>query len=83
MNKLMLVSEFQRLRFKGGKKPSTRTIRRWIIAGVLPGERIGGRYFVDITQLERTAAEEERQRAEFIDRVLKGLPRKKRSKRAC
>lgn len=50
VNKLMLVSEYRRKRFAGQKKPSEKTIKRWIIEGTIPGKKLGGRYYVDVTE---------------------------------
>lgn len=51
--KLISVAEYRRQRFHGRKKPSERTIRRWIIQGEIPGRKIGGMYFVDLGGEER------------------------------
>lgn len=49
MNKLMIVSEYRDVRFAGTKKPSINTIKRWVENGSIPGKKIGGLYYVDIT----------------------------------
>ncbi len=50
MDKFMSVSDYRKRRFRGSDKPCERTIKRWINEGVLPGEKIGGKYFVNISQ---------------------------------
>jgi len=50
--KLIPVSEYRELRFVGNKKPSVKTIKRWIQSGDLPGKRIGGLYFVNVAEEE-------------------------------
>jgi hypothetical protein len=49
LNQLMAVSEYRKKRFAGRKKPSEKTIKRWIVDGYLPGKKIGGRYYVEVT----------------------------------
>lgn len=48
VGKFLTVSDYKKLRFGRRKKPSERSIRRWITEGKLPGKKIGGRYFVDM-----------------------------------
>ncbi|MEW8027565.1 MAG: hypothetical protein AB2809_12840 [Candidatus Thiodiazotropha sp.] len=48
VGKFLTVSDYKKLRFGRRKKPSERSIRRWIAEGKLPGKKIGGRYFVDM-----------------------------------
>jgi len=50
LHRLMLVSEFRKKRFTGKSKPCERTIKRWIKEGTIPGKKIGGRYYVDVTE---------------------------------
>lgn len=47
--KLMLLSEWRDQRFVGTRKPSVSTIKRWIESGDLPGRKIGGLYYIDLT----------------------------------
>lgn len=44
---LMLASQFARLYFREGSRPSQSTLRRWILQGTLPGRRVGSQYYVD------------------------------------
>jgi hypothetical protein len=50
--KLMKVSEFRSEYFEEGSRPMPKTIRSWIDAGTLPGQRIGGTYYVDLSRWE-------------------------------
>ncbi|HQU09662.1 MAG TPA: hypothetical protein PLV25_06855 [Opitutales bacterium] len=43
----MLSSAFARQYFREGSRPSSSTLRRWIMDGVLPGQRVGSHFYVD------------------------------------
>ncbi|MCU7886228.1 MAG: hypothetical protein KZQ82_18720 [Candidatus Thiodiazotropha sp. (ex Lucinoma annulata)] len=43
VGKFLTVSDYKKLRFGRRKKPSERSIRRWVAEGKLPGKKIGGR----------------------------------------
>ncbi|WP_020682335.1 DNA-binding protein [Marinobacterium rhizophilum] len=61
---LMKASKYRENFFCDGSKPALSTIRRWIDNGDLPGERIGGVYYVNIGQLSTTGNP-------LVDSVLK------------
>lgn len=52
IERLMLVSEYRWTRFQGNKKPHQKTLIRWINEGTLPGLKIGGRYYVNVSSEE-------------------------------
>ena len=60
------------------------TVREWLAAGVLPGLRLGGRWYVRPGSLESALDRLERERSEVGDhaaRVLRGVKDSKRSRR--
>lgn len=59
VGKFLTVSDYKKLRFGRRKKPSERSIRRWIAEGKLPGKKIGGRYFVDMEAEKRLLESDE------------------------
>ncbi len=48
---LMKASEYRERRFIGTKKPALNTIKRWIRDGILPGEILGGCYYVHVDSM--------------------------------
>ena len=48
----MTPEEFKKAYFGTAKRPSTSSIRRWLINGDLPGRRFGQSLFVDIVAFE-------------------------------
>lgn len=47
------------------KKPTATSVRRWIENGDLPGEKIGGRWFVEVDSTKITTGND------LADRVLR------------
>ncbi|HEY8386512.1 MAG TPA: hypothetical protein VIK82_09875 [Porticoccaceae bacterium] len=47
------------------KKPHPSSVRRWIENGVLPGKKIGGRFYVEIDDERNSTGDE------LVDRVLR------------
>lgn len=60
---LMSLSEWREKRFVG-KPPSTSTVHRWIKNGDLPAKRIGGMWFVIISEEQNTTGDS------LVDAVL-------------
>jgi len=48
---LMKISQYLEDYFCPGSQPDPRTVRRWIDTGQIPGQKIGGRHFVDISAI--------------------------------
>lgn len=72
---LILLSDYRDERFPG-KKPDPRTLRRAIMNGELPGQKIGGRFWVDVSaeaEIRRTGTELTGN--DLVDRVLKSRRR--------
>lgn len=49
--RLVCIAEFRQRYFDPGSAPSTRTVKRWIDTGVVPGCQIGRIYYVDVDAL--------------------------------
>lgn len=49
---LMKVSQYRKQCFVEGSQPSVNTIKRWIDDGELPGEIIGGMYYVEVDRVK-------------------------------
>ncbi|MGB0662828.1 MAG: DNA-binding protein [Pontibacterium sp.] len=62
--KLMKVSAYRNKYFEEGSAPSRSTVRRWIDNGELPGEVIGGNYYVNVAKVEQTTGNP------LVDQVL-------------
>lgn len=63
MPKLMKISTFADEYFAKGNAPDIRTIRRLIEEGKLAGQRIGERYYVDVSKMNKTGNK-------LVDQVL-------------
>ncbi|MDZ7662947.1 hypothetical protein [Thiohalophilus sp.] len=47
-NNYLTIKQYLKERFEGPNRPSSRSVRRWIQYGYLPGKIIKGRYYVDV-----------------------------------
>ena len=50
VNKLIKLAKYREERFVEGSRPSVSTLRRWIENGKLPGKKIGGQTYVEISE---------------------------------
>lgn len=50
MKRKMEVRDWIDQEFKGNRRPTPTTVRRWIQRGVIDGVQIGGRYYVVIDE---------------------------------
>ncbi|MCU7836488.1 MAG: hypothetical protein KZQ83_14720 [gamma proteobacterium symbiont of Taylorina sp.] len=48
--RLMSVRDYIDLNFVGNDKPTPKTIKNWIDKGILPGKKLGGKFWVDLSQ---------------------------------
>lgn len=61
--RLKKISVWVRETFTEDSLPSNATVRRWIESGEIPGECIGGLFYVDVSRISRTGNPN-------IDRIL-------------
>ena len=52
--KMMHVTDYRDTAFVGKNRPCLNTIKNWIKAGKLSGEKIGGRYYVHVVEKIKT-----------------------------
>jgi len=62
--RLLRAPEFCRRYFDEASRPSERTVRRWIQQGHVPGRQIGGSWYVDADQWEKSTGNQ------LADKVL-------------
>ena len=62
--RLMKIAEFREKHFEEGSRPAIKTIRSWIDNGDIPGERVGGGYYVDLSRWDK------RSNNELVNKVL-------------
>lgn len=65
MKKLIKIRAWAEANFAEGSRPTNKTIRTWIDNGVIPGERIGHEYYVDLAKMRKT-------NNRLVDQVLAG-----------
>ena len=70
--RLKKIKLFQAEHFDPESAPDIKTLRAWIDAGTLPGRKIGGIYYVDMTKYE-AATEENPTGNELVNKVLKKI----------
>ncbi|WP_221801886.1 helix-turn-helix domain-containing protein [Oceanobacter mangrovi] len=63
--KLMSVSDWRTARF-ASNPPSEQTVKRWAKNGDIPAKKIGGRWFIMVTEELQTTGDE------LVDAVLRG-----------
>lgn len=59
----MKISVYRKKCFAPGSEPSMKTCRNWIDNGIIPGEKIGTHYYVDVSKLDKTGNA-------LVDRIL-------------
>lgn len=52
MKRLMTLAKFREQHFAEGSAPTEKTLKGWIEAGELAGQKIGGRYYVDVSAFD-------------------------------
>lgn len=60
--KLISINDYIKLNFVGDDKPTSRTVRNWLEQNLIPGKKIGGKWWIDLSK-EKTGNE-------LVDRVL-------------
>lgn len=63
----MLPSQFANRYFCKGSAPSQTTLRKWIDDGLLPGRKVGSKYYVDIAKFQSGGDE-------LLERILSNAP---------
>lgn len=52
MKRLMTLAQFREQHFAKGSAPTEKTLKGWIESGELTGQKIGGRYYVDVSAFD-------------------------------
>lgn len=52
MKRLMTIAQFREQHFAKGSAPTEKTLKGWIESGDLTGQKIGGRYYVDVSAFD-------------------------------
>lgn len=63
--KLMTINDWRQNRFSG-KPPAESTVKRWAKEGSIPAKKIGGKWFVMVSEEIRTTGDD------LVDAVLRG-----------